>query len=80
MSMTVEQRDVLKEMWGVVESYRSLKVGRVKRLQRMVKETFEVEIDIDPAIAAIRSRRGDRIYAELERLQGIVRRLEKKVT
>jgi hypothetical protein len=77
MALTSKQREALAQMRGVVQSYRTLSVNRVRRVQHLARELFGTEIDIRPTIAAVRSRRGDRIYAELGRLRSIIDGLEK---
>jgi len=78
MPLSKEQRDVLKLMRNTVQSYQTLSIGSVQGLKRLAKDYFGMEIDIEPTIAAIKSRRGDRIYAELARLKAVITQIEKK--
>ena len=76
MGMTPEQQDVLKLMRGIVESYRTLSIGNARALKRLASDYFKVDLDVAPTIAAVRSRRGDLIRAELKRLQAVIRAFE----
>ena len=78
MALSGEQKDVLKLMNGMVQSYRTLSISNACGLRRLAKDYFDEEIDIKPTIAAVRSHRGDKIYAELERLQAVIKEIEKK--
>ena len=78
MGISAEQRDILKLMRSIVQSYKTLSVSNARGLRRLAKDYFDMEIDIAPTIAAVKSRRGDRIYAELQRLQGIIVDIEKR--
>ncbi|MDD5555921.1 MAG: hypothetical protein PHN82_01590 [bacterium] len=78
MPFTGKQRDILKLMRNTVRSYQTLSIGSAHGLQRLAKDYFDIEIDIQPTIEAVRSRRGDLIYAELARLQGIIGEIEKR--
>lgn len=78
MGLSTDQKNALKEMRGVVESYKTLGVGSAHRLRRLARRHFSEEIDIRPAIAAVKSRRGDLIYAELSRLGKTVDEIEKR--
>jgi len=77
MALTVDQDEVLKLMKGIVESYETLSIGSAHTLHHLALDYFKKDIDIAPAIAAVRSRRGDRIYGELKRLNEIIDRLRK---
>jgi hypothetical protein len=44
--------------------------------QHLARTQFGTEVDVNPTVDAIKSRRGDKIYAELKRLQDIVRGFE----
>lgn len=78
MPLTSEQKDVLKLMRGTVENYQTLSIGSAHGLQRLARDYFKSDIDIEPTIRAVWSRRGDKIYTELKRLQTIIDELEKK--
>lgn len=78
MPLTVEQFEVLKLMKGVVESYHTLSIGSAHALKRLAWDYFKRGIDITPTVTAVRSRRGDKIYEELARLQGIIADIEKE--
>jgi len=77
MALTSKQRDVLKLMRNTVPSYRTLSIGSAHGLQRLARDYFNTEIDIQPTIEAVQSRRGDKIYEELKRLQDIINAIEK---
>jgi len=77
MALTSKQRDVLKLMRNTVQSYRTLSIGSAHGLQRLARDYFNTEIDIQPTIEAVQSRRGDKIYEELKRLQDIINAIEK---
>jgi hypothetical protein len=72
MGLTPEQQDVLKLMRGIVESYHTLSIGNAHALKRLARDYFKADLDVAPTIAAVRSRRGDLIYAELNRLQAVI--------
>ena len=76
MGMTPEQQDVLKLMRGIAESYRTLSIGNARAFKRLASDYFKVDLDVAPTIAAVRSRRGDLIRAELKRLQAVIRAFE----
>jgi len=76
MGLTPEQQDVLKLMRGIVESYRTLSIGNAHALKRLASDYFKVDLDVAPIIAAVRSRRGDLIGAEIKRLQAVIREFE----
>lgn len=78
MALNEQQRDVLKLMRGTVENYQTLSIGSAHGLHRLARDYFKCEIDIEPTIKAVWSRRGDRIYAELKRLQAVIDEIEKK--
>lgn len=78
MALPEEKRDVLKLMRSMVRGYQTLSVSSARGLSRLAKDYFDTDIDIKPTIAAVKSRRGDKIYAELARLQGIIADIEKK--
>lgn len=78
MSLTPEQVEVLGLMRNIAENYHTLSIGSAHSLQHLARDCFKMEIDIGPTIEAVRSRRGDRIYAELARLQGIITDIEKR--
>ena len=78
MPLTSEQKDMLKLMRGTVENYQTLSIGSAHRLQRLARDYFKTDIDIEPTIRAVWGRRGDKIYAELKRLQAVIDELEKK--
>lgn len=76
MSLTSEQRDALEVMRGIVESYRTLRIDKARVLKRLALDHFKIDLDIAPTIAAVQSRRGDVIIAEINRLQDAVREME----
>lgn len=78
MALNEQQRDVLKLMRGTVENYQTLSIGSAHGLQRLARDYFKTEIDIEPTIKAVWSRRGDKIYEELKRLQAIIDEMEKR--
>lgn len=78
MPLSSEQKDVLKLMRSTVKNYETLSIGSAHGLQRLARDYFGVEIDIEPTIKAVWSRRGDKIYSELKRLQAVIDDLEKK--
>ena len=78
MPLTDKQKDVLKLMRGTVENYQTLSIGSAHGLQRLAQDYFKADIDIEPTIRAVWGRRGDKIYAELKRLQTVIDDLEKK--
>ncbi len=78
MPLTDEQKDVLKLMRGTVENYQTLSIGSAHGLQCLARDYFKADIDIEPTIRAVWGRRGDKIYAELKRLQSVIDELEKK--
>ena len=77
-SLTPEQQDVLKLMRGIVESYRTISISNAHALKRLAHDYFKVDLDVEPVIAAVRSRRGDLISAEIRRLQSVIRELEEQ--
>jgi len=79
MSLTQEQIEILGLMRDIVESYHTLSIGSAHTLHHLARDCFKKEIDIGPTITAVRSRRGDRIYAELARLQDIISDIEKRL-
>lgn len=78
MPLTDEQRDVLKLMRSIVESYRTISIASAHGLHRLASRYFNHTVDIGPTVEAVRSRRGDLIYTEIKRLQGVIAELEKK--
>lgn len=80
MPLSPKQKDVLKLMRNTVQSYQTLSIGSAHGLKRLARDYFGMEIDIEPTIAAVQSRRGDRIYGELERLKGIIAEIEKRAS
>jgi hypothetical protein len=78
MGLTSEQQDALKIMYGIAESYRTLRIGNAHTLKRLASDHFKVDLDISPTIAAVNSRRGDLIYAEIDRLQAAIRQMEEQ--
>ncbi|HOE26764.1 MAG: hypothetical protein IT574_00985 [Candidatus Aureabacteria bacterium] len=78
MALTEQQRDILKLMRSTAESYQTLSIGSAHGLQRLARDYFKTEIDIEPTIKAVWSRRGDKIYEELKRLQAIIDEMEKR--
>lgn len=78
MGLTPEQRDVLKLMRGIVDSYQTLSVGNAHALKRLALDQFKVDLDIAPAIAAIHSRKGNLIIAEINRLRAAIREIEER--
>jgi len=78
MGLTPEQQDVLKLMRGIVESHRTLSIGNAHALKRLARDCFTVDLDVAPTIAAVRSRRGDLIHAEINRLQAAIREIEEQ--
>jgi len=78
MPLTAEQKDVLKLMRSAVKNYQTLSIGSAHGLRRLARDYFKTDIDIEPTIRAIWSRRGDKIYNELMRLQAVIDDLEKR--
>jgi hypothetical protein len=78
MALTEQQRDVIKLMRSTVENYQTLSIGSAHGLQRLARDYFKTEIDIEPTIKAVWSRRGDKIYEELKRLQAVIDEIEKR--
>ncbi|MCX6356622.1 MAG: hypothetical protein NT045_01890 [Candidatus Aureabacteria bacterium] len=78
MALTTEQQEVLALMRRVVESYHTLGVGSAHTFERLARDYFKKDVDIRSTIDAVHSRRGDRIYAELARLQEIILGIEKE--
>ncbi|MCX6339509.1 MAG: hypothetical protein NTX71_06275 [Candidatus Aureabacteria bacterium] len=76
MGLTPEQQDVLKLMRGIVEGYHTLSIGNAHALKRLARDYFKVDLDVAPTIEAVRSRRGDLIYTELNRLQAVISEIE----
>jgi FlaA1/EpsC-like NDP-sugar epimerase len=80
MPLSTKQRDVLKLMRNTVQSYRTLSIGSAHGLQRLARDYFNTDIDIQPTIEAVGSRRGDKIYEELKRLQDVINAIEKQAS
>ncbi|MEJ2745960.1 MAG: hypothetical protein P8123_09805 [bacterium] len=80
MDLTAEQRDALKLMLSITESYRTLSIGNAHILNRLARDQFKIDLDIAPTIVAIQSRKGNLIYAEIDRLRATIREIEERST
>ena len=78
MALTPEHEDVLKLMRCIVESYQTLGVENAHALKRLARDHFKVDLDIAPTIAAVHSRKGNLITAEINRLRAAILEIEER--